>query len=140
MVYEYLGIEKDWSELLEELHYEPAVGTEFENCAKLTGVRPLRIEDVDEVENYLQRPAPSPVIANLYVPDESVLGYSLEDPLHAVVIVAIDDTTVTFSDPLSHYGISTTLHQTCDIQRFRNAWMGGFVLLPPAGEAELEET
>jgi hypothetical protein len=132
IVCEYLGLDKEWDEICEELDYHVASGTEFERIAYLSGVEHVVVRDTADIEFYLGRPPLTPVIANLYVPDTAVLGYSVsaDIPLHAVVVVGIDEREVRFIDPLSHVQKSTFAPQVCRRLDFNRAWMEGYVLRP----------
>lgn len=130
MIFEYLGIDLDPAALKHELGYDPQTGTEFSNISDLPGVRAIRVGGLDEVEDHLSAAVPAPVIADLLVLDDEVLGYELAPvcPFHAVVVVGLDTEYVTFSDPLSHALRSTELHSQCSRSAFERAWQRGFAL------------
>ncbi len=132
MVCAFLGIEHSWETIIEQLEFDPHTGTPFSNISNLAGVQAIPAFTLEEVEAHLSEPDPTPVIANLHAYDDEVLGYALDGfcPLHAVVIVAIDDFQVTFSDPLSHATLSTQAHSTCSRTVFEKAWQCGFALRP----------
>lgn len=133
MVYDYPGIDHDWEDLLTDLDFSPAFGTPFENIRNLRRVRIVSVSDLDDLHGHLSASTPRPVIANLLVTDDELLGYHLPQDLflHAVVVVGVTDLEVTFTDPLSQEMFSTTFHRSCSRRVFADAWMGGFALLPP---------
>jgi hypothetical protein len=139
MVYQYLGVSYDFEELRRDLHWDAIRGTDFMSIGTLTVVDPVYVKHLEEVEVYLaggyRAPAearPVPVIANIYAPDDAVLGYLLnpESPLHAVVVLSVEPDRVKFVDPLSYVEKSTRLEQECARREFARAWMDGFALLP----------
>lgn len=130
MVCTHLGIEVGWEELTADLGFDPQTGTPFANIENLRRLVAIRVDSLEEVEQRLDLPSPDPVIANLFVPDDELLGYSLnpDASLHAVVVVAIDERSATFSDPLSHAMRSTEAHTTCSRRVFAGSWLGGYAL------------
>lgn len=130
MVFEYLGVDCSWNALKDQLRFDPHGGTPFDNIADLEGVRVTRVGDLQEAEQHLSAPSPTPVIADLLILDDEVLGYFLDSGfvLHAVVVVAVDEFEVTFSDPLSHHARSTESHRVCARGVFELSWQRGFAL------------
>jgi hypothetical protein len=130
MVCEYLEVDYSWKGLADQLDFDSQCGTPFDNIASLSGIRVTPVTAVEEVEGHFTASEPAPVIANLLIVDDEVLGYGLAfaSSLHAVVVLAIDAYQVTFSDPLSHAMLSTESHRVCSRADFEQAWLGGYAL------------
>lgn len=130
MVYEHLGIEHTWEGVTTQLEFDSQRGTPFDNLHGLAGVRVIPVTTLEEVECHLVDAEPAPVIANLFVVDDAVLGYTLDQSfsLHAVVVLAVDGYQVVFSDPLSHAMLSTEAHSICSRSAFEQAWFGGVAI------------
>jgi hypothetical protein len=131
MVYEHLGIEHTWEGVTIQLEFDPLSGTPFDHLYNLASVRAIPVTTLEEIERHLADVEPVPVIANLFILNDAVLGYTLDQSfsLHAVVVLALDDYQVVFSDPLSHAMLSTEAHSICSRSAFEQAWFGGVAIL-----------
>ena len=127
MVCEVLGLPREQDELEVELGYFVDSGTPFENVGLIAGLRAWPVADVTEIAAEIERGLP--IIANLRIDNDGVLGYAADGPfLHAVVVVGIDQEGVLFFDPLSQIQLSTTSPTVCERIDFERAWRGGWVL------------
>ncbi|HZH98277.1 MAG TPA: C39 family peptidase, partial [Fimbriimonadaceae bacterium] len=99
MVCQYWGLQKDWDTIIDELDYNPEIGTPFENVGLLSGIRTLRVGQLEETTAHLDLLEARPVVANLLIGNDAVLGYSSPQRFqHAVVIIGISRDHVTFFD------------------------------------------
>lgn len=138
MVYEFLELDYRHEDLAKLLEFDPYCGTPFENIANLPELRITAVHDLQEVELQLSGRDATPIIANLLIGNDEVLGYLLDPSfaLHAVVILAIDTDEVTFSDPLSHAMLSTEAHRTCSRFLMEQAWLSGYALRRKATDSQ----
>jgi ABC-type bacteriocin/lantibiotic exporter with double-glycine peptidase domain len=132
MICEYLALRKGREEIEEEIGYSVDDGTPFQNVFLLSGVRTVLIPSLQEAANQIERRLP--VIADLRIDDNQVLGYAGEGPFdHAVVIVGVESAEVRFFDPLSWVRIGTGGPTSCDRAAFERAWLSGWVLTSHGG-------
>jgi hypothetical protein len=131
MVTQYWELDLTWDQVVARVRFSPVDGTPFENIGYLTGVEVAEVESVGIAGSFLSQAPPVPIIANLLIRDASLCSYHRGgEALHAVVVVGMDQSDVSFFDPLT---LAEEGHRNRVIRpksTFQKAWRGGWAVYP----------
>jgi len=127
MIYQFLGLDREWSTIAAEVRYSAIDGTPFNHVEDLSDVSAIFVSGLAEADEHLR--LQRPVIVNVRSRGSDLLSYAQSEFLHAVVLVGTSEQHVTLVDPLAA-GMLGTSEPLCRPRwALEQAWEGGYVLL-----------